>query len=136
MPQRDDHTIPHDDACRVADIVGPNEEGLFECGGCGLWARTFHQAVPTHYDGWLDEYRADARCQETPIAEVEPEMPPRPSAPPELTPFYFTWDDDPAQPEPFLVCRDCTTKLCTVEELDDLTLIVLVALDHKCGEET
>lgn len=43
---------------------------------------------------------------------------------------HFTWDDDPAQSEPFLICDRCGMKLCTVEEGDSLSVIVAVADDH------
>jgi hypothetical protein len=48
--------------------------------------------------------------------------------------FTFTWDNDPAQHEPFVVCGNCGAKLCTVEEGDTLDVIVSVAADHACGE--
>lgn len=49
----------------------------------------------------------------------------------ENTLAWFTWDDDPAQPEPFMVCRKCGDKLCTIEEGDELDVIILVARDHR-----
>lgn len=46
----------------------------------------------------------------------------------------FTWNDDPAQREPFMVCGRCGAKLCTIEENDSLSVIVSVATEHTCGE--
>lgn len=47
---------------------------------------------------------------------------------------HFTWGDDPAQHEPFMVCDDCGEKLCSVEEGDALDVIVSVAADHACDK--
>jgi hypothetical protein len=50
------------------------------------------------------------------------------------TDVYATWDDDPAQHEPFLVCRLCQKKLCSVEEGDTFDVLLAVVRAHKCGE--
>lgn len=44
----------------------------------------------------------------------------------------ITWDDDPAQHEPFLRCEECGTHLCSAEEGDALSVLVSVAEDHVC----
>ena len=46
----------------------------------------------------------------------------------------FTWEDDPAQHEPFVICTACDKKLCTIEEGDTLTMIVDVVDDHHLRE--
>lgn len=46
----------------------------------------------------------------------------------------FTWDDDPAQHEPFVVCANCGAKLCTVEEGDSLATIAAVVRGHDASE--
>lgn len=43
---------------------------------------------------------------------------------------HFTWDDDPAQHEPFMTCDVCGERLCTVEEGDSLSVLVDVLADH------
>lgn len=43
----------------------------------------------------------------------------------------FTWNDDPAQHDPFMVCEACDKTLCTIEEGDRLDVIVSVAHDHE-----
>jgi hypothetical protein len=47
---------------------------------------------------------------------------------------HFTWDDDPAQHEPFMVCDVCGERLCTIEEGDSLSVIVAVLAGHN-GEK-
>lgn len=49
--------------------------------------------------------------------------------------FIFTWDDDPVQHEPFVVCERCGEKVCSAEEGDSLEIIVACARDHECQEE-
>jgi hypothetical protein len=48
--------------------------------------------------------------------------------------IIFTWDDDPAQHEPYMKCEKCGAHLCTIEEGDSLGVIVGVAEDHVCNE--
>jgi len=43
-----------------------------------------------------------------------------------------TWNDDPAQHEPFLVCKRCDEKLCSVEEGDSFDTLLAVVADHHC----
>jgi hypothetical protein len=43
---------------------------------------------------------------------------------------YFTYDDDPAQHEPFMRCDVCGVNLCSVEEGDTLDVLNAVAKDH------
>lgn len=43
-----------------------------------------------------------------------------------------TWDNDPAQHEPFLVCQSCGAKLCSVEEGDTFDVLTGVVADHVC----
>jgi hypothetical protein len=45
---------------------------------------------------------------------------------------FATWDDDPVQHEPFLVCEGCGVKLCSIEEGDRFNILAAVVADHTC----
>lgn len=44
--------------------------------------------------------------------------------------FTITWGGDDAQHDPNLTCDACATVVCTLEEGDDLDVIVRTAEDH------
>lgn len=43
-----------------------------------------------------------------------------------------SWDDDPAQHDPFLICQECGEKLCSIEEGDDFDVLARVVAEHEC----